>query len=154
MAIVLVFVILATLFIIWQFRVLAKYNFGYPAIKLDLRSSRLIVDKKSIRFKDIKAIRIVPEVEQPSTIEKGLSKGAAYVYLSTIEIYMNDESVIPIKCNSKGIIKNLIKNAEHLPELIYNEDDFEEHGLPPLVAGGLFIILLYIIVSIITSSPH
>ena len=147
-------ILLIGLFIAWQLRMIFKYNIGYSAVRVDVNNSRLVIDNKSIRFKDIKTIRIVPDEKQPSSIEKGLSKGASYIYLSTIEIYLNNGTMMPVKCNSKAIIKNLITNAEHLPQLIYNEDDLEEKGLPPLVVGLIFIIILYVIVFAMTSHPH
>ena len=148
------FITFIIVFIIWQFYVLAKYNFGYSAVSLDVSNSKLIIDNKPIRFDDVKTIRIVPDEKQPTTFEKGLSKGASYIYLSTIEVYLNNGTMIPVKCNSMAIIKNLVKNADYIPELIYNEGELDEQGIPPLIVGLLFIVILYVVVSIITSFPH
>lgn len=148
------FITFIIVFIIWQFYVLAKYNFGYSAVRLDVSNSKLIIDNKPIRFDDVKTIRIVPDEKQPATFEKGLSKGASYIYLSTIEVYLNNGTMIPVKCNSMAIIKNLVKNADYIPELIYNEGELDEQGIPPLIVGLLFIVILYVVVSIITSFPH
>ena len=137
---------------IWQFRVIARYNFGYPAIRIDSKNALLHAGNQVYRFNDIKAVRIVL-AEQPAVYERALCKGAAYVYLTNVELYMNDNSLVQLKCNSKAAINKLMTDLDPNIEVIY-EGLENNDAKNPLIFGLIFLVIIYCLVFFISVLPH
>ena len=149
------FVLFVIAFIVWQFYVLKKYNFGFPAIRINKKTSEIIIGKEHLNYDDIKGVKIIDGL-QPSMVERLLSKGAAYVFISRIEFYLKNGTMLPVNCNSKGIIEKLSDELSSIAEVIHESDNYhsdENAGGQLAIVVGLIVLFMLILCFIVTR-PH
>ena len=149
-----IFVFFVILFVCWQLYIFKKYNIGYDKVRIDLKKSEIYINKQCINISDINSAKIIDD-EQPSNVEKALSKGAAYVHISTIELHLNNGSSIFCKTNSKSIVDKIIEAIKPNAEIVYDSrNSTESNGIPPFIIAIGFILFLFLIVYIIPLIPH
>ena len=99
------------LFILWQFKMLKKYALGYDKFKINTKERYVSVNGERINFDEIDFIT-VRELEQPSVLEKTLSKSAFYAYIAKIEFHLIGGAMIPCVFNYKGALYNALKQLQ------------------------------------------
>jgi hypothetical protein len=134
---IIILIIGVILFIYWQFTVLKKYALKFDSFKIDKTKRCIIVRKEIIKFRDIDYIA-VEELEQPSVVEKTLTKSGAYCYMSKLIICMKDGTVKECTFNYKGI---LYKTLKELKPFVNIDADIEKYK-PNAVLGYIIIIIL------------
>lgn len=101
-------------FIIWQFKLLIKYGFKFDNLKIDSSNSCFKVNKREFKFDDVEYVT-VNILEQPSVIERLLSKSAVAVYLTEIVFHMKSREIVTCKFNYKGLLyKSLCQLRPHV----------------------------------------
>lgn len=146
MEIIIISVIFLIVFIYWQFVVLKKYALKYDSFKIDKAKRCIIVKKEIIKFRDIDYIA-VEELEQPSALEKTLTKSGAYCYMSKLIIVMKNGSVKDCTLNYKGILYKALKEMQPYVKI---DADIEKYK-PNLIGFILYIILFTAIFCIVFS---
>jgi len=148
------FVFFVILFICWQLYIFKKYNIGYDNVRIDLKNSKIYINKKGIKLSNIDSAKIIDD-EQPSNIERALSKGAAYVHLSTIELHLNNGSSVFCKTNSKSVVDKIIEAIKPNAEIVYDSrNSTESNGIPPFIIAIGFILFMLLVVYIIPVISH
>lgn len=112
-------IIFMVLFIFWQFKMLKKYALKYDKFKINLKQEYLSVNGQEINFKEIDHIT-VRELEQPSALEKTLSKSAFYAYMAEIVFHLKNGPNIYCTFNYKGTLYRTLKQLE--PYVKIDED--------------------------------
>lgn len=112
-------VVFIVLFIFWQFKMLKKYALKYDKFKLNLKQEYLSVNGQEINFKDIDHIT-VRQLQQPSALEKALSKSAFYAYMAEMVFHLKDGPAVYCTFNYKGALYKTLKQLE--PYVKIDED--------------------------------
>jgi len=140
--IVIISVIFVVAFIIWQFKVLMKYSFHFDKFTIDTKNKLLKINNKTFYFKDINYISI-EECEQPSILEKGLTKSGFYTYISEVLLHMNDGSIEKCKFNYKGTLYKFLKDIQPFVKIEEDITNFKQND------KSNFAILLILILSLL-----
>ncbi len=134
-------------FIIWQFKVMMKYTFNFDNMSIDEKNKLITLNKEKIFFKDIDHIEI-NELEQPKLYEKLLSKGAAYNYISEINIYLKNGNQKKCTFNYKMHLYKTLKQLQQYITINSDIEIYKQKGLPDwlvlilLILGCVLIIIL------------
>lgn len=134
-------------FIIWQFKVMMKYTFNFDNMSIDEKNKLITLNKEKIFFKDIDHIEI-NELEQPKLYEKLLSKGAAYNYISEINIYLKNGNQKKCTFNYKVHLYKTLKQLQQYITINSDIEIYKQKGLPDwlvlilLILGCVLIIIL------------
>ena len=133
--------VLISLYIIWQYKVITKYAFRFDKFSIDTNNNLIAINGTKIKFSDIDFVTI-EELEQSSAIERTLTR-SRWNYMADIIFHLKNGTIQKCTFNYKGV---LYKNLKQLQQYIKIDDDIEYYkieGLP-----NWLVILLLIIGSI------
>lgn len=139
MVLIILFTILLILFIIWQIKVIMKYAFKYDNLKIDTEHGCLTINNEKIKFVDINYIT-VEELEQPSMVEKTLTRGGCYAYMSEIIVSLKDGTIKKCIFNHKGRLYKTLERLKPYVRMEIDIDTLKSEGLPNWLAILLIII--------------
>lgn len=117
-------VLLAVGFIVWQFKMLKKYALTYDRLTLSPETRTVTINEQTIRFDDIDCIT-VQEKQQPSVMEKALSKSACYTYMAEIQFHLHSGETVPCLFNTKGALYQTLKKLEPFVPVKANIDAYK-----------------------------
>ena len=132
-------------FIIWQFKVMMKYTFKFDNMSIDEKNKLIILNKEKFFFKDIDHIEI-NELEQPKLYEKLLSKGAAYNYISEINIYLKNGNQKKCTFNYKAHLYKTLKQLQQYITINSDIEIYNQKGLPNWLVLILLILSCVLII--------
>lgn len=142
---ILLMIIAAIAFIAWQFKMLKKYALKFDRFKIDERNSCFYINKQAIFFKDIEYID-VRVLEQPSDLERALSKSATYAYMAEMTVHFRDRPSAECVFNSKGALYKALKQLDPFVRINENIENYK----PQIMWGRLLLILAAIIIIIMS----
>ena len=107
-------VIFVIMFIVWQFKLIVKYGFKFDNLKIDSVNNSFMVNKREFKFDEVEYVT-VNILEQPSVIERLLSKSAVIAYMTEIVFHMKNRVIVTCKFNNKGLLyKSLCQLRPHV----------------------------------------
>ena len=107
-------VVFVIMFIAWQFKLMVKYGLKFDNLKIDSINSSFMVNKREFKFDEVEYVT-VNILEQPSVIERLLSKSAIIAYMTEIVFHMKNRVIVTCKFNNKGLLyKSLCQLRPHV----------------------------------------
>ena len=116
-----------------------SFSYRQLEFKIDTEHGCLTINNEKIKFVDINYIT-VEELEQPSMVEKTLTRGGCYAYMLEIIVSLKDGTIQKCIFNHK---RRLYKTLERLKPYVRMEidiDTLKSEGLPNWLAILLIII--------------
>lgn len=137
-------VLLVVGFIVWQFKMLKKYALTYDKLTLQPENRTVKINERTISFDEIDCVT-VQEKQQPSMMEKALSKSACYAYMAEIQFHLHSGETIPCVYNTKGALYQILKKLDPFIPVKADINKYKPQiawvGLIILVAAMIFIVI-------------
>lgn len=141
-------VLLVVCFIAWQFKMLRKYTLSYDKLTVDLQNRVLTINGHPVSFDDISFITVQVK-QQPSLVERSLSKSAAYVYMAEMLLHLHNGETVGCNFNHKGALYQTLKKLEPFVPVQANIDNYK-----PQIAWVRLILIVTAIIVILMSARH
>ena len=139
--------ILAVLFIIafigWQLKLLKKYVLSFDKYQINSQAGYVKINEQLIPFAAIACVT-VKECEQPSAVEKALSKSAAYAYMAQLVFHLHDGSAVCCSFNTKGALYQALKQLAPYAAVKADIASYKPRlGCGPfLIIGAVLLVIL------------
>ncbi|MBO4555985.1 MAG: hypothetical protein J5706_04430 [Elusimicrobiales bacterium] len=130
-------------FIVWQFKLMKKYALSYDRFKIDAAAGYVSVNGRRLYFNGIDYIS-VRELQQPSDMERMLSKSACYSYMAEIVFHLKGGEPVCCAFNAKGALYKALKDLQPFIRIDENIDNYKPH----INWAHLIIIIAAIIIGL------
>lgn len=141
-------ILFIVIFIVWQFKMLKKYALSYDNFKIDATAGYVSVNGRRLYFNGIDYIT-VRELQQPSDMERMLSKSACYSYMAEIVFHLKGGETVCCTFNYKGALYKALKDLQPHTRIDENIDNYKPH-----VSWGRVILIIAAIIIGFIAGKH